>query len=636
MNKISEIGKNVIIDNMKSLVCVLFVLYHVFYVAGLLRLINIYPTAINYRAGSLCLILLVSLLFLPKNKNASFTLSLVHKLSNLLILSGIAGAFLSVVFGTDLYDQYGIGVFPLYGQLIFVMVVLGILEASRRYLGLTLPLLGLLFVSMPLFQSDLPGIFHGKSWDFNAVSATLLLDPYGILGSIMGIAATIIVAFVIFGSFLSSSGAGDFFNDVANSLTGTFRGGPAKASVISSGLFGSLSGSPTSNVATTGSFTIPMMKKLGYTPEFAAAVEAVSSNGGQIMPPVMGIVAFLMADVTGIPYAEIAIAALFPALLYYLAVFVQVDLEAVRNGLKGLERVHLPKFWSVMKSGWFHLIPLVLLIYFLFVVKYSPERSAIYSLAAVIAINLMNRKNRFSWRKFVDNLLSASKMMIMPGLGCAVAGVFVSSLNLTGIGLKLAGELVILSHGSLFLLLVLTAIACYILGMGVTSIVSYIVVASTIAPSLINMGVTKLGAHFFAYYFAISSFITPPVAIAVYVAAAIAQAGPMKSGFIAMRLAVVAYIVPFILVYHPVLFLKGTLIDVSTSVISASIGVIALCIALYRYAFTELRFWETGAVFSSGLLLIWPGLYTDAVGYLLLMVVLGLNFKRNRMKISAK
>lgn len=623
-----------LIDRIRIPICILFVMYHMFYVGGVLRLFNFYPTSINYRAGSLCLILLISLLFLPERKQQTSKSSWLRLASNWIILIGMVGTLFFVVLGRQLYELYGLGDFPAYGQVLFICVVLGIVEASRRYLGFTLPILALLFVAMPLFQSYLPGIFHGKSWDLNAVSGTLLLDAYGILGSIMGIAATIIVAFVIFGAFLATSGAGDFFNEIANALTGNFRGGPAKASIISSGLFGSLSGSPTSNVATTGSFTIPMMKNLGYKPEFAAAVEAVSSNGGQIMPPVMGIVAFIMADVTGIPYATIAVAALFPALLYYLAIFLQVHLEAVKLGLKGIDRSKLPRFGSVMKKGWFNLLPLGVLIYLLFIVKLSPERCAVYSLIAVIAINLISRKNRYTWKQVVDNIVSASKMMIIPGLGCAVAGVFVSSLNLTGVGLKLAGELVALSHGNLLLLLVLTAIACYILGMGVTSIVSYIIVASTIAPTLVDMGVNKIGAHFFAYYFAISSFITPPVAIAVYVAAAVAQASPMRAGMQAIKLAIVAYVVPFVFIYKPVLLLRGTTYDVVSSAVSASLGIVAICLALARYAFTKLYLWELVTVLFGGLLMLWPDLATDLIGLALFTIGTFSNWYRNHLEVN--
>jgi TRAP transporter 4TM/12TM fusion protein len=627
--------KQKVIDFVRAPICILFVLYHMFYVGGVLRLFNFYPTSINYRAGSLCLILMVALLFLPEKEKEGAKSPWWYYISNGLILVGMVGTFFFVVLGEQLYELYGLGEFPAYGQVLFICVVLGIVEASRRFLGLTLPLLAILFVAMPLFQSALPGIFHGKSWDLNAVSGTLLLDAYGILGSIMGIAATVIVAFVIFGTFLATSGAGDFFNDVANSLTGNFRGGPAKASIVSSALFGSLSGSPTSNVATTGSFTIPLMKKLGYKSEFAAAIEAVSSNGGQIMPPVMGIVAFIMADVTGIPYADIAIAALFPALLYYLAVFIQTDLEAVKLGLKGMDRSKLPKFGAVMKSGWPNLIPLAVLIFLLLFVKYSPARCALYSLLIVIGINLINRNKRFTWKQFLDNIVSACKMMIMPGLGCAVAGVFVSSLNLTGVGLKLAGQLVALSHGNLLLLLILTAVACYILGMGVTSIVSYIIVASTIAPALIDMGVTKMAAHFFAYYFAISSFITPPVAIAVYVAAAVAQASPMKSGIQAVKLAIVAYIVPFVFVYKPVLLLRGGFLDVIGSLITAALGVASICMAISRYAFTELVIWEVLLLFASGLMMMWPGTVTDILGLAVFAFVLITNWHRNRHQLKS-
>lgn len=607
---------------LKQIICYSFFVYHFLFVGGIFQYFGFYLSTTVYRAGSLLFFLLLSFVFAKKNRWYSV----------LLITPGILALGFFLLFGDHIFDLYGIGKFPIYGQVLFIAIIVSLFEAARRLLGLVIPIIAVTFMCLPVFQDKLPGILHGGKLDPLSISATLFLDNYGIMGDILGVASTIIVAFVIFGGFIAVSGTGEFFTKVALALFGRYRGGPAKATIVSSSLFGMVSGSPTANIGSVGSFTIPMMKRLGFSPEFAAAIEAVAANGGQIMPPVMGMVAFIMSQVTDIPYGTIALAAFLPAILYYTAVYSQLHFEALKLGLTGMPKEQRTSVLPVLKEAWFLLIPLLILIYSLFISKYSAERSAFYATLSLIFIMLIQplvTKEKFSLGKFLKAIESGASTMVMPGLMCAIAGVLVSSMNLSGFAIRLCGGLIELSHGSTFFLLVLAAVMCYIMGMGVTSIVSYIVVAATIAPALVNFGLPKLAVHFFVFYYAISSFITPPVAVNVYVAAGIAQAKPMLTGYKAMKLAIVAYLVPFTFVYSPsLLLLEGMSFYTLVVFIFALLGTISLSAGIEKYCFAELSYFECVLFLVGGILMFWPDLFTTFIGIPIAGGGLILNWRR--------
>jgi len=397
-----------------------------------------------------------------------------------------------------------------------------------------------------------------------------------------------------------------------------------------------MSGSPVANVATIGSFTIPLMKKVGYSAEYAAGVEAVSSNGGQVMPPVMGLVAFVMAGVTGFSYASICVAAIIPAILYYLAIFVQVDLQAAKRGLLGQPRDKLPSVGRTIKEGWYFAIPVVLLFYLMVGARVSPEQSALYGLLCALAVGMISPKYRFNVKRLVNVMMQITKMMVMPGISCAIAATLDSSLGFSGIGLQFSGLLVEWSHGSLIFLIFLTAIACYFLGLGLTAIASYIIVAALVAPALMDFGVNKMAVHFFVFYYAISSFITPPVAVAAFVAAGIANANPMSTGWRAMHLGIVAYIIPVYFIYDQTLLGYGPLYKVVLGGLAAAVGTVGLGVALEGFLWSRLNWFKRGLVAAGALLLIKPGIITGLSGACIIFGLIVYEFSRKRLSRREK
>jgi len=419
---------------------------------------------------------------------------------------------------------------------------------------------------------------------------------------------------------LQITGGGKIFTDMSLSLVGRYRGGAAKVSVIGSALFGMISGSPTGNAASIGMMTIPMMKASGYKATFAAAVEAVSSTGGQIMPPVMGSVAFLIAEYLGISYGEVVIAAAIPAILYYLAVFIQVDLEAARTGLVGLKKDEIPSGKEALKSSWLVLVPLLVLIVSLVALRTSAAVAGIYALAALFLLSLARKESRLTPRKLLKGFEDSGRGIIGIGCICAMAGILIGAITITGLGFKLSYELVNLAGGSVILLIVMTAIISTIMGTALDVIPCYIFLAVLVAPALTQMGIPKIAAHLFIFYYGVISFITPPVAPAAFVTAGIANADVMKVGWKAMHLGIVAYIVPFYFALDQRLIMMGSFWAIASSFVTAIVGVFFLSVAIEGHFLGPIGWFKRATYFVGGVALMYPDWRTDLVGLLPILV----------------
>ncbi len=446
------------------------------------------------------------------------------------------------------------------------------------------------------------------------------------------ISASYVFMFILFGSFLKATKASDFFNDIASALTGQSRGGPAKIAIVASALTGTISGSSQANVATTGSFTIPLMKSLGYKPYFAGAVEAIASTGGILMPPVMGAAAFVMAEFLGIPYIRIAAAAVIPAVIYYIAVMTMVHLEACKYGLKGLPKERLPKLGKVVKARGHLIIPILGLVYLL-VRGYTPLFSAFWAIVMSLAISMVKSETRLNLKKLGEAFEDGAKSALGVAAACACAGMVVGAVTLTGLGLKIANGLVMLGQGNLMLTLFFTMIASILLGMGLPTTAKYIILSIMAAPALVDLGVEPLAAHLFILYFGVIADLTPPVAVAAYAGAGISGGNSMKTGFIAVRLAVAGFMIPYLFALDPgLLFINSTIGHTLLLIVTALAGVLALGAAAGGYLLDHVKIFERVILIISALALLTPGLLTDSVGIVLLVGVIFLQ----KMRISAK
>jgi TRAP transporter 4TM/12TM fusion protein len=501
-----------------------------------------------------------------------------------------------------------------------IVVTLLLLEASRRTIGWALPLTAVAFLLYGLFGQHLPGLLRHTGFSLETLIDQLYLTTEGIFGIPLGVSATYVILFVIYGAFLEESGAGEAFTNFATSLVGGTKGGPGKISCVSSSLFGTISGSAVANVMVDGWLTIPLMKRAGFRPQAAAAIEATASTGGQIMPPVMGAAAFVMAEFTGISYVDICKHALVPALLYYLALFMAVHFEASRSGLLGLPKEERPSLSSVMKEKGHLFIPIGVIVYFM-IAGFTPMLACLYAIASVLPSSFLRKESRMGLRKILRALEAGARNMLPVAAACACAGIVVGIINLTGLGLKFTGIVLDVAGGSLAPALILTMITGIILGMGLPTTAAYIVQASLLIPALIKLGVPVIAAHLFVFYFAILSAITPPVAMAVYAAAGISGSNLWQTGLQAVRMGATGFIVPFMFVYGPSLLLMGNWLEIIMAIISASVGVILLSAGLMGWFVGETRLWQRGLLVLSAILLIKPGLTTDLVGAGIALIV---------------
>jgi TRAP transporter 4TM/12TM fusion protein len=495
----------------------------------------------------------------------------------------------------------------------FVIVLL-VLEAGRRIAGKEIAILAIVFMAYAYFGPMLPGFISHRGYSLPDIAEYMYLTTEGIFGIAIGVSSTYIFLFVLFGAFLSKSGMGQFFNDLAMAIAGSGKGGPAKVAVVSSGLLGSINGSAVANVVTTGAFTIPLMKKIGYEPEFAGAVEATASCGGQILPPVMGATAFIMAEYLGLPYIKIAAVAVVPALLYYLGVITIIHLRASKNGLVGLPKEELPKVSHVMKERGHLLIPLVGLLYLL-IKGYTPIYAAFYSILMTIAASAMRKETRMSFKDIIDALEEGARTALGVAMACATVGLIIGVATLTGFGLKLAGAILFLGKGNLFATLVLTMIACIVLGMGLPSIPAYIITATMAAPALAKMGIPPLVSHMFVFYFGMLANLTPPVALAAFAGAGIAGGNTTQTGIQAVKIALAGFVVPYIFAYNnSLLLIDTTFMEASIVIVTAVIGVFALGVGVEGYLFRATSIITRLLFFVTAFALMIPGIETDLLG----------------------
>jgi TRAP transporter 4TM/12TM fusion protein len=546
------------------------------------------------------------------------------------IISAIAFAFSYLMLEMD--DLvYRIGVSPTgLDLLVAVILVLAVLEFTRRTCGNILPIVAIIFLAYARFGHLLPGKLGHREYSWGK-TLTYLMGLDGIFSTPVQASASFVFLFILFGAFLSVSGASKFFIDLAVSVSGAYRGGPAKVAVIASALFGTVSGNSVANVVSTGAFTIPLMKSIGYKNKFAGAVEATASTGGQIMPPILGSAAFIMASLIGVPYIEIVKASIIPALLYFYTVFISVDLEAVKYKLSGLPKDKLPVFKIVIGREGYLILPLFVLIVTLAVLDLSPIRASIFGIVTAIVVTYFRKDTRIGVRGIFKALSEGATSACGVIAACATAGIVIGVLNMSGAGLKLASAIVDLSGGNLWIALVMTMITCLVLGMGLPTTAAYLICASVAAPALAKLGVSSLAAHMFVFYFACISAITPPVALAAYAGAGVAKAHPLEVALTACKLGITAFIIPYMFIFGPSLLGVGTINDVLHTTATALIGATLLAFGLQRQAFSlKLGTFPGILLIPCGLLLIDPGLYTDLLGLGTASVILVLAYLRNK------
>lgn len=522
--------------------------------------------------------------------------------------------------------------FEWYQIAIGVVGILALIEVTRRCVGMPILIVaGFFILYAMIYGLTNPDFFLRLRYFIR----NLFYTKEGIFSTPVNVCSKYIVVFIIFGAFLERTGISNFFIELANCVAGRFAGGPAKVAVISSALCGMVSGSSVGNTVTTGSVTIPMMKKTGYAPEFAGAVEAASSTGGQIMPPIMGAAAFLMADFVGVPYSSIIGRAILPAILYFTGIFISVHLEAKRLNLSGIPKEKLPKMSHLLKKIYL-LLPLVMLVVWVSGNYMTMQKAASYAIVLSIVVSLFDKENRITPHKVLDALVAGGKSTITVGAACGVAGIIAGTITMTGLANDLINAIVGIAGNRLIIALVLTMLCCIVLGMGVPTTANYCIMAATTAPILIRMGVPTMAAHFFVFYFGIVADITPPVALAAYAGSAIAKSKPMKTAFNASKLAIAVFIVPYMFCYTPAMLLIDTTpLRVVQIAITAFIGVFAVASALEGYCFARMHMITRIVIAAGGLMLIHPALLTDVIGIAVVVAILVFNRVVEKKKYAA-
>ena len=549
-----------------------------------------------------------------------------------LMLCG-TGAFLYFTANAMSIIQQG-SKFELYQIIIGIVGIVALGELCRRSVGLPILIVAGAFIVYALIWGLSNPTFMGR---LNLTVRSLFYSKEGILSTPINVCSKFIVVFIIFGAFLERTGIASFFINISNAFVGGFSGGPAKVAVVASALEGMVSGSSVANTVGSGSVTIPLMKKTGYKPEFAAAAEASASTGGQIMPPIMGAAAFLMADYVAMPYGDIAVRAILPAVLYFAGIFVAVHLEAKKLGLRGMSREELPRILPLLKKLYL-LLPLILLIYLVGTSQRSIQYAAAISIVVAIIVSLFNKDNRITLKGIFEALAAGGQGMITVAAACGVAGIIAGTITMTGLANIIINGIVALAGNQVIIALFLTMICCIVLGMGVPTTANYCIMAATCAPILIRMGVPTLAAHFFVFYFGIVADLTPPVALAAYAGAAIAQANPMKTALTATKLAIAAFIVPYVFALNPaMLFVDTNAYEVITICITSFVGIMGVAAALEGYLLTHMQWYWRVIVAAGGLLLIIPGLVTDVAGLGLVAITVVaqmIDKKKNTLKTA--
>ena len=660
------------LNKLVYVLCLAFTLYHLAYASGIhvLQMVNIKHHAIHVG-----LVLVIGFLLYPAFKKSSrkkvawydwvlFALSAVMPIYVFIrypvfISTGFQGETIDIIMGT--------------------ILILLVLECSRRLSGPALSILSIIFLAYGLFGRYLPGIFMHRGYNWHRIVTYLTTDIYGIYGTSVKVAATYIVLFIIFGEVMNKCGMGQFFNDIANALAGHTKGGPAKVAVLASGFLGSINGSAVANVVTTGTFTIPLMKKTGYSKEFAGSVEATASVGGQLLPPIMGAAAFLMAEITGIPYASIVVAAILPAVLYFTGIFLMVHFEGKRLGLKGLPKDSIPHFFRLLaKSGYLlipvvilvicmnyytagmsacfailfsliisligrdkhdlvrtiglPLIPLAVLVVLWQVIKIDTGTAVFVSMVVAVLCSFLTRSAILSPRLVAEGLQGGAGSSIGVAVACAMAGIISGVVSMTALGTTLVAVIVPLAQKSIFLALFCTMLACIVLGMGVPTTANYVIMATITAPILIKMGIPLLAAHMFVFYFGIVADITPPVALAAYAGSAIAHSNPLKTGITATKLAIGAFIIPYIFALNPSLLF----IDVESVwaligiMVTSIIGMAGIAMGMTGHVYAHVPWYMRIMLLAGGIFLIDPSPVSDLIGLLLIGIPFAFQLLQNR------
>ena len=612
------------------LVAVVWSLYTLCYLCNVFFYLNIVIYNITHRAISAMLICL--LVYLLKTPGANFrgdTLKWYDIVPLTLIIIGCAYIAINA---NDLVAEGRLISYP-YEMVMASLLFFSILEATRRTIGWTLTIIIVLAFFYSVYSNYFPGFLRSTGFSYPMALGWMYLSAEGVWGMIIGIVSTIVAGFIIFGGFLKALGASQFFSDLALALGGSFRGGAAKAAVLASTFFGTISGSTAANVATTGQITIPLMKETGYGKNYAGAVEATASLGGMFMPPVMGATAFLIAEFLQISYWRVCVAAFLPAMAFYATLLVQVDLEAAKIGLKGLPRESIPSLKKTLIAGWQLLVPFVLLLFLLGVLRYSAQTSIMYTLACLILVSSFKKQNRLTVKKLFIALEESAKSMMSIIPLCVSIGILVGAIQMTGAGTNFTSELLTLSGGNLIILLLMTGMAAFILGMGMTAVSVYILTVVLLAPALIRAGVEPIAAHMFLFYFGCLSFITPPVCVDAYIAAGISGGRPFKTGFRAMRLGFAAYLVPWAFVFNPGILMIGPFSKIIADAFFVVLGTVAIGSAFECFLLTRLKNWERLLMVLSGICVFIPSNLTRVLGVIFLAVLSGLqvrNVKKNQ------
>ncbi len=506
------------------------------------------------------------------------------------------------------------GMYNRFDVIVGVIGALLVMEACRRVVGLPIVVIATVFLLYAYFGKYMPGLLTHRGYSVERIATHLFYTTEGIIGLPIGTAATYIFLFILFGAFLEKTGIGEFFIDSANAIAGWAAGGPAKVAVLTSALQGTISGSSVSNTVSTGSFTIPLMKSLGYKPEFAAAVEAAASTGGQIMPPIMGAAAFLIADAVGIPYLDVAKAAIIPAILYFTGIWIMIHLEARKLGLVGLPKEKLPKLLPIFKERGHLVLPLIVIIALLAMDK-TPTYAAFGGILSAIVAPYLRKHTHVPLRDLVDALVNGARNILGVSCACGVAGIIVGVVTLTGLGLKLGGGLVDAAGGHIILTLFFTMITSLVLGMGVPTTANYLITSTIAAPIVMQLGVPALAAHLFAFYFGILADITPPVALAAYAGSAIAKGNPFQAGVQATKLAIAAFIIPYIFVLNPALiWIDATPLLMLRIIITALVGMVGISAGMTGWLKAKANALERILFVGGGLMLIDPSGMTDFIG----------------------
>ena len=541
-------------------------------------------------------------------------------------------ATLSFSFAVYIYVDYWNFIFrvgdPTGWDLIFgIICIVLILEGTRRVVGLPLLIIAFGFLAYGFFGQHLPAPLSHKGYGVVRIATTLFMSNNGILGVPLKVMVNFIYLFIAFGAFFETCKGTDFFIDLASSVFGKMRGGPAKVSVAVSGMMGTVSGSAVANTVTTGTLTIPLMKRIGFEPHVAGAVEATASTGGQLMPPVMGASAFIMAEYLGVPYIAVCKAAIIPAVLYFLAIYSVVHFYSLKIGIQGMPDSEIPSLKAVFRDKWMFMVPLLLLIVIL-IYGYSPRVAVLYSLVATVAMSFLRKESRMMPSKIIQALAKTGHNSVMVACACATAGVVIGVVLLTGMGGKITSLVLTLSSGSLFLALPIVMLASILFGMGLPTVVCYVLLATTVAPSLVDMGVAPLAAHLYIFYFGMLCMVTPPVSFAAYAGAAIAKSEPMKTGWTAWIFALAGFLLPYMFVYNNSLLLMGSGLNITFSIVTGIIGVVCLGAAIIGFLLKRALVHERVLLFAAAFLLIKPGIITDIIGLICVILTIVLQTRK--------